>query len=68
MTISDFQINSVIKTYARNMKVKVRHPEKDLRGDAREDQVAISEDGMKKMLLLRIGENVPERLSKHEQE
>jgi hypothetical protein len=68
MTISDFQINSVIRTYMKNMKVKVRHVEQDHYSQPKEDQVQISEDGMKRALFERIEENMTERLKRHEQD
>jgi hypothetical protein len=68
VTISDFQINSVIRTYMRNMKVKVRPVEQDPQREAKEDQVHISEDGMKRMLFERMEDNLTERLRKHDQD
>jgi hypothetical protein len=68
MTISDYQISSVIKTYMKNMKVKVKGVEKEpANGNiTHEDNVMISEAGMKKMLFDRIGEQMTERLKKYE--
>ncbi|HOJ43630.1 MAG TPA: hypothetical protein PK800_05885 [Syntrophorhabdaceae bacterium] len=69
MTISDFQINSVIKSYTKHMKFKVKIAEKDqlLNNINNEDRVLISEDG-KRMLLERIGENMADRLRRHDKE
>ena len=67
MTISDFQINSVVKTYMRNMKSRAGHTdEKMLCESAREDTVMISDEGMKRVLFERIGEKMTERLRRHE--
>ncbi len=67
MTISDFQINSVIKSYTKNMKFKVKIFDTDKASNniVQEDQVLISDDG-KKMLLERIGESMAERLRRHD--
>jgi hypothetical protein len=67
MTISDYQINNVIRTYVRNMKSRMDTAEKD-HEEPGEDKVLISEEGMKKMLFERIGEKMTERLRKHDQE
>lgn len=69
MTISDFQINSVIKSYTKNMKFKVKafDSDKSANNIVHEDRVLISDDG-KKMLLERIGENTAERLRRHDKE
>lgn len=69
MTISDFQINSVIKSYTKHMKFKVRTTEKDQAANniVQEDKVLISEDG-KRMLLERIGESMADRLRRHDKE
>jgi hypothetical protein len=68
MTISDYQISSVIKTYMKNMKVKAKCVEKEPANSniMHEDNVMISEEGMKKMLYDRIGEQVTERLKRYE--
>ena len=68
MTVSDYQINSVIKTYMRNMRSRVGRTEKASEGDGVEDKVLISDQGMKKALFDRIGENMTARLRKHDQE
>jgi hypothetical protein len=63
MTISDYQISSVIKTYMKSMKVKAGQTEKNLDYVTREDEVNISREGMKKMLYDRIGEQMTEKLT-----
>ncbi len=68
MTISDYQISSVIKTYMRNMKSRIGHVGRSCQDATREDRVAISEEGMKKILFERIGEKMSERLRRHDQE
>ncbi|MBP8626772.1 MAG: hypothetical protein KBI10_08810 [Syntrophorhabdales bacterium] len=69
MTISDFQINSVIKSYTKNMKFRVKALDTDKAANniVHEDRVQISDDG-KKMLLERIGESMAERLRRHDKE
>lgn len=68
MTISNYQISSVIKTYVKNMEVKAKYVDKEpTNGNgAQEDSVMISEEGMKKMLFNRIGEQMTKRLKKYE--
>jgi hypothetical protein len=68
MTVSDYQINSVIKTYMRNMKSKMGCGENACDGPPEEDNVIISEEGMKRVLFERIGEKMTERLRRHDQE
>jgi hypothetical protein len=68
MTISDYQINSVIRNYLRNMKNKMAQPEMVSWEVPPEDRVAISNAGMKRVLFERIGERMTERLRKHGQE
>jgi hypothetical protein len=68
MTISDYQISSVVRTYMKNMSGKVGQTGITPGGDGAEDQVLISERAMKRMLFERIGEKMTERLRKHGQE
>jgi hypothetical protein len=68
MTISDYQVTSVIKTYMKTMKGRMRPVERLPDGEAREDKVNISEEGMKRLLFERIGENTTDRLRRHDQE
>jgi hypothetical protein len=69
MNVSDFQINSVIKTYMRNMKSRVGQTgERFSPEHTEEDKVAISDEGMKRILFERIGESMTERLRKHDQQ
>jgi hypothetical protein len=68
MTISDYQINSVIRTYMKSMKGRVGQTEKNPDRNVREDEVNISGEAMKKMLYDRIGEQMTEKLKKYEQE
>jgi len=68
MTISDYQISSVIRTYMKNMKVRAGQIEKNTDIFTRDDEVNISREGMKKMLYDRIGEQVTEKLKKYDQE
>jgi hypothetical protein len=68
MTISDYQISNVIRTYMKNMKVRVGRIEKNYDNGTREDEVNISREGMKKMVYDRIGEQMAEKLKKYDQE
>ncbi|HUJ69568.1 MAG TPA: hypothetical protein VLW86_08590 [Syntrophorhabdales bacterium] len=68
MTISDYQINSVVKTYMRNMKSRASLTEKTAGGDGAEDRVLISEEAMKRMVFERIGDSMTEKLRRHGQE
>lgn len=63
MTISDYQISNVIKTYMRNLKVKANTVDRGKPGQVptKEDSVSISEEAMKKMLYERIEEKMAER-------
>jgi len=67
MTISDYQIGSVIKTYMKNMKVKVKDRENGSVQELKDDLVAISQEGMKTVLYDRIGEQMAERSKKYDQ-
>lgn len=67
MTISDYQIVSVIKTYMKNMKEKVKEKENGLTGKPKNDEVALSQEGLKKVLYGRIGEQMVERTKKYDQ-
>jgi len=67
MTISDYQITSVIKTYLKHVKVKAKNNEKPNNGNQKiQDTILISEEGIKR-LLERIEENVAERIRKREE-
>jgi hypothetical protein len=67
MAISDYQTGSVIKNYMKNMKVKVKDREDGLTQEPKDDLVSISQEGMKKILYERIGEQMTEKLKKHDQ-
>jgi hypothetical protein len=68
MTISDYQISSVIRTYMKSMKSRVGQTEKNNDYYTRKDEVNISREAMKKMLYDRIGEQMTEKLKKYDQE
>ncbi len=68
MTISDYQISSVIRTYMKSMKGRVGQTGKNRDHSMREDEVNISREAMKKMLYDRIGEQMTEKLKKYDQE
>lgn len=67
MTISDYQIGSVVKTYMKNMKVKLKEKEDGLIQKPTDDEALISQEGMRKVLYDRINEQVVERSKRHEQ-
>jgi hypothetical protein len=67
MTISDYQVGSVIKTYMKSMKAKVKEKEDALTQKPKDDVVAISQEGMKKVLYDRISEQMVERSKKYDQ-
>jgi hypothetical protein len=67
MTISDYQISSVIRTYVKSMKGRVGQTENNRDCFMREDEVNISGEAMKKMLYDRIGEQMTEKLKKNDQ-
>jgi len=67
MTISDYQISSVIRTYMKNMKVRMKQSGDNHDQENREDEVNISREGMKKMLYDRIGEQVTEKLKRYDE-
>ena len=68
MTISDHQINNVIKTYMKNMKSRLGRLGRGRDGSSADDSVMISEEGMKRVFFERIGEKMTERLRRHDQE
>ena len=68
MTVSDFQINRVIKTYMKNIKIRMSHGVNAEEDSSQEDNVIISEEGMKRVLFERIGEKMTERLRRHDHE
>jgi hypothetical protein len=68
MTISDYQISSVIRTYVRNLKSRMDRVEKAHAEVVLTDKVAMSDEGMKRILFERIGEKMTEKLRRHEQE
>ncbi len=68
MTISDYQIGSVVKTYMKNMKVKLKEKEDGLiQKLILDDEALISQGGMRKALYDRINEQVVERSKRHDQ-
>jgi len=67
MTVSDHQINNVIKTYMKNMRSRLSRRGRG-KGSSEEDSVMISEEAMKRVFFERIGEKMTERLRRHDQE
>jgi hypothetical protein len=68
MTISDYQISNVIRTYVKNLKTRMDKGERSHPDTIPADNVAISAEGMKRILFERIGEKMTERLRRHDQE
>lgn len=68
MTISDYQIRTVIRAYMRNMRVRVESATDDPTAELPEDRVVISQDAVRKRFFGRIGERVAEKLRGREQE
>ncbi len=66
MTITDHQINSVIKTYMKSMKIKTACRDKNTDDLMRKDEMNISREAVKKVIYNRIGERVTEKLKKNE--
>ena len=67
MTIADYQVGSVIKTYLKNMKIKLKEKENGLVQKPRDDEVLISEEGIKKVFYNRISEQLVERSKKYDE-
>ena len=67
MTISDYQVGCVIKTYMKSMKAKVKEKEDAPTQKPKNDVVTISQEGMKKVLYDRISEQMVERSKKYDQ-
>ena len=66
MTISDYQISSVIRNYLKNMRGKLDAGYAGPGEGEAQDRTIISEEGMKRLVFERIGEKMTERLKKHE--
>jgi ribosomal protein S20 len=66
MTVSDFQVKSVIRTYLKNVKSDAKETGRESVKKLERDAVIISEDGMKKVLLEKNSEEMSERLRKHD--
>jgi hypothetical protein len=67
MTISDYQIGSVVKTYMKNLRVKLKEKEDGLIQKPTDDEVLVSQEGMRKVLYDRINVQIVERSKKHDQ-
>jgi len=66
MTISDYQVSSVIRTYMKHMKMKLKPRENPSSRKIGEDQVVISEEAMKEILLERVKERMNEVVNTNE--
>jgi hypothetical protein len=65
MTLSNYQIDRVIKAYLRNMTLRAASGNDDLHGELPEDQVAISEEALKTMFFGRIQKHLTKKLTRH---
>ncbi len=59
MNLSEYQINSVIKTYMKNLKARASRVEDE---GEKADEATLSKEGIKRVLLERIGEKITKRL------
>jgi len=66
MSVSDYQILNVIKTYIKNMRNKVDSTDVEGKNPEAGDDAASPDEKMKKMVFDRIGEIVTEKIKKHE--
>ena len=66
MSVSDYQILNVIKTYIKNMRNKVDAADAEGRNPDTGDNAASPDEKMKKMVFDRIGDIVTEKIKKHE--
>jgi hypothetical protein len=62
MTISNFQVDSVIKTYMKNMKIRARQFEENPKENDCDYELDISKEGMKKMMYERMEKQMAEKL------
>ena len=62
MTISNFQVDSVIKTYMKNMKIRARQSEENPKENDCDYELDISNEGMKKMMYERVKHQMTEKL------
>jgi hypothetical protein len=65
MVLFDYQIDSVIQAYLKNMAIRANSANADRDAEFPEDQVTISEEAMKRMFFKRIRNHMTERLRKH---
>jgi hypothetical protein len=68
MTVSSFQIRTVIRAYMKNMRVRAESVMDDSSEAFPEDRVLISEEALRRRFFGRIGEKVAERLREREQD
>lgn len=68
MTLSDYQIRSVIRNYVRNMRGSLGSECREGEGEGCRDMAEArpSWDGMRRMVFERIGERMTERIKKHD--
>lgn len=66
MTVSDFQIRTVIRAYVRNMRLRAENAMDEPAEDLPEDLVTISEGALRRRFFGRIGERVAKRARGHE--
>jgi|WetSurMetagenome_2_1015567.scaffolds.fasta_scaffold614671_1 hypothetical protein len=68
MTVSDFQIRTVIRAYLKSMRLKAESAMDESIEDLPEDMVMLSEEALRRRFFGRIGESVAEKARGREQE
>ncbi len=68
MTVSSFQIRTVIRAYMKNMRARAESAMDDSIEEFPDDNVTISEEALRRRFFGRIGERVAEKLRVREQE
>jgi hypothetical protein len=65
MSLSDYQVDTVIKAYLRNMTIRASSVNDAPDVDTPEDRVVLSEKAMKKMFFKRIRKNMTQKFQRH---
>jgi hypothetical protein len=68
MTVSNFQIRTVIRAYVRNMRARAESAIDESVEDLPEDTVMLSEQALRRRFFGRIGERVAEKARGRDQE
>jgi hypothetical protein len=66
MPISNYQVDSVIKIYVKNMKIRVGQTKENPEENDCDYQLDISKEGIKKMIYERMGKQMAEKLKKND--